>query len=189
MNDFSQNQALAVQLARQVLDQNPIYIDTETTGLDANAEIVEIALLDHDGTLLFQSFVRPQLPIPFDAMQIHHITNEMVQSAPTWPAIWPTVRSFILGRIIATYNADFDHRMMKQSFTRYKLPWKENLKMFCIMKLYAQFRGEWDLRRNAYRYFSLDYAGKASRLILPNSHRAVDDSLLARSLLHYIANQ
>jgi DNA polymerase III subunit epsilon len=182
------NQLRAVQTARQVLEQKPVYIDTETTGVDKNAEIVEISIVNHDGTVIFESLIRPQQPIPPEVIAIHHITNEMVLGKPTWPAIWPTIRSYILGRIVATYNADFDLRMMQQSFTRYKLPWKENLKMFCVMKLYAEFRGEWDSRRGGYRYFTLERAGADSRISLPNSHRASDDSLLARSLLHYMAS-
>jgi hypothetical protein len=57
------------------------------------------------------------------------------------------------------------------------------------MKLYAQFRGDWDAQRRQYRYISLEKAGKDAGIYLPNTHRAVDDALLARAVLHFIANQ
>lgn len=179
----------AVQIASAILDLQPVYLDTETTGLDRDAEIVEISILDANGATLFESLVRPRQPIPADAIWIHGITNDMVQSAPTWPAIWPTVRSLLLGRTIAIYNAEYDLRLMQQSHSRYRLPWREQLKTFCIMKLYAEYRGEWDSKRRAYRYFSLDQACQHFALSLPNRHRATADSLLARSLLHFIAGR
>ena len=55
------------------------------------------------------------------------------------------------------------------------------------MKLYAQFNGEWDLKRGAYRNVSLDLAGKQAGIAIPNSHRAHDDARLAKALLEYMA--
>ncbi|NPV76865.1 MAG: 3'-5' exonuclease [Anaerolineae bacterium] len=178
---------MAIQTARQILAQYPVYLDTETTGLSNSAEIVEIGIVDHDGTVLFETLVRPARPIPPEAIAIHNIDNEMVKGSRAWPTIWPVVRELVLNRIIATYNADYDLRILQNSLTQYGLAWKENLKMFCIMKLYAQFRSEWDPRRGAYRYFSLEEAGRSSGLSLPNAHRAIADTLLARDLLLYIA--
>ncbi len=177
----------AVQTARQILAQRPVFLDSETTGLSSSAEIVEIGIVDHDGTILLETLVRPARPIPSEATSIHHIDNEMVGSARAWPTIWPSVRELVLNRTIAAYNADYDHRILQNSLTQYGLPWRENLKMFCIMKLYAQFRAVWDPRRGAYRYFSLEDARHSCGLSLPNAHRAIADTLLARDVLFYIA--
>jgi len=180
-------QQRAIQIARQIIAQKPIYLDTETTGLDRNAEIVEISIIDHDGSILFDSLVRPTKPIPADARRIHHITDEMVRTASPWPIVWPSVRAILANRIVAIYNEEYDVRLMQQSHAQYRMPWRESLKTVCVMKLFAQFRGDWDPVRRAYRYMSLDKAGKISRITLPNSHRAADDTLLTRALLHYMA--
>jgi len=177
----------AVQEALRILQQNPIYLDTETTGLGLDDEIIEIALLDDNENILFQSFVRPSQPIPPGTTAIHGITNDMVQNAPPWPIVWQNVRNIVRDRSIAIYNADFDIRMMKQSMTRYRQPWKETLSTVCIMRLYAAYRGEWDSRRMTYRFISLEQAGKQCGIPLPNAHRAIADTMLARALLHYIA--
>ena len=113
----------------------------------------------------------------------------MVAQYPSFPILWQQIRPIIGNSLIAAYNADFDIRMIKQSYTQYRLPWKDNLQNFCIMKLYAQFRGEWDYKHQSYRYYSLEKAGKDSNISLPNSHRAADDALLALALLHFIANE
>jgi DNA polymerase-3 subunit epsilon len=92
-----------------------------------------------------------------------------------------------LAKPIATYNADFDMRMMRQSHERYRLQWKDAFRSFCIMKCFAEFIGEWDPYKRAYRYHSLDNAGKKLKVNLPNSHRALDDTLLALQVLKGIA--
>lgn len=177
----------AIQIARQVLAQTPIYLDTETTGLDKTDEIVEISIIDDAGQVLLNSLVRPSQPIPAAAMNVHGITNEMVQKAPVWPILWQQVRPLLLGKTIVAYNSDYDHRLLQQSHARYQQPWRDRLTFFDLLKLYAQFRGEWDPNRRSWRYFSLDQAGKASKIVLPNAHRATADTLLTRALLHFIA--
>ena len=180
---------LAILQAREKLESRPIYLDTETTGLKSSDEIIEIAIVDDDGKVIYESLVRPSQPIPPDATAIHGITNEEVQKARTWPVIWPTLRIHLICCEIGIYNAEFDIRMMEQSHARYRLPWrdKDNLKTFDIMKLYALFKGEWDNNRRSYRYHSLDKAGRECKIAIPNAHRASADSLLARAVLHYMA--
>jgi DNA polymerase III subunit epsilon len=179
----------AIQIARQIVDQRPVFLDTETTGLDRTAEVIEIAVVDSDGSVLFESFVRPSSPIPVPATRIHHITDKLVEKAPTWPAIWPVLRTHLATRLIAIYNEEYDLRIMQQSHARYRLSWRENFKTTCIMKLYAQFQGDWDPMRRSYRYHNLANAGKQCGLSLPNSHRAAADALLARLVLMYMADQ
>lgn len=184
----TQDQRKAIQAAGNLLEQKPIYIDTETTGLGKEDEIIEIAIIEHDGTVLFNSLCKPTRSIPPEAVRINHITDEMVKDKPSWVVIWQKIRPLLFGRIIGMYNAEFDYRMMKQTHQKYNLEWKDNLRVFDIMKLYAMFRGEIDPIRRQYKFFSLEAAGKMAGIPIPNSHRAVDDTLLARALLHHIAN-
>ena len=95
--------------------------------------------------------------------------------------------ALLVGRLVVIYNAEFDLRMMQQSHARYRLPWKERLNTFDLLKLYAEFRGEWDPKRRSYRYHSLANAGQQCGISLPNAHRTTADTLLTRALLHHIA--
>lgn len=178
----------AVARAQQYLAQEPIYLDTETTGVRSTAEIIEISIVDHNGESIFDSLVRPRHPIPSDATQIHHITNAMVVDAPTWDTIWPQLEVLLAGRTIGIFNADFDLRLLRQSHQHAGLVWPEPvLDAFCIMNLYAQFYGEWDNYRQSYRWQSLDKAQRYCKIPLRNTHRAKDDALLARAVLQYMA--
>jgi DNA polymerase-3 subunit epsilon len=179
----------AVQRAQELFQHRPVYLDTETTGTGPHAEIIEIAIVDHEGSLLFQSLVRPRGAIEPDAQRVHHISQEMVKGAPTWGDIWAQVEAALAGRMIGVYNVDFDLRLMKQTHTRNWLRWQmDDRAFFCVMKLYARFYGEWDPRRGSYRFQSLEKAGQQAGIPLPNSHRAQDDALLTRALLEYMAN-
>ncbi len=174
-------------LATKIITSKPVYVDTETTGLEKQDEIVEISILDFDGAILLQSYVRPVNPLTSAATRIHGITNAMVANAPTWPALWPQIRGVLFSRLVAAYNAPFDLRMMQQSHSRYKIPWRETFEWVDVMILFSNYRGIWDPNRRSMKYFSLTDAGKHFDISLPNSHRASADALLTRAVLHCLA--
>ncbi len=186
-NTTNNTQDHAIQIARQIIEQRPVYIDTETTGIGKEDEIVEISIIDFDGKLLSNSLIKPTKPIPADAQNVHHISNKEVASAPAWPIAWPRIRSFLYGRSIVAYNAPFDYRMMQQSHARYRLPWKDTLQMLDALPLYSDYRGVWDPARRSMKYFKLEEAGAYFQIPLLNEHRAEADALLVRAVVHCIA--
>ncbi len=179
----------AIARAQQILADRPVYLDTETTGLDPRAEIVEIALIDHDGSVLLDSLVKPTRRIPWEATRVHNISNEMVADAPVWADLWPQVQMLLNGRRVGIYNAEFDLRMIQQSHAAHKVgETAAGSNAFCIMKLYAEFFGE----RGGYGNFKwqgLDKAAHQCRIALPNSHRAAADAQLARAVLEFVAKK
>lgn len=175
------------KLAAKIIASKPVYLDTETTGLEKQDEIVEISILDFDGAILLESYVRPVNPLTPAATRIHGITNAMVANAPTWPALWPQIRGFLFSRPVAAYNSPFDLRMMQQSHSSYKIPWRESFEWVDAMILFSNYRGIWDPLRKSMKYFSLTDAGKHFNISLPNSHRASADALLTRAVLHCLA--
>ncbi len=186
-SSFLSHRDQVIALARQKIEQKPVYIDTETTGLNRSDEIVEISIIDYDGSLLLSRLVKPSQAIPPDVERIHGISNQMVQTTQAWPILWPTVRYHLYGRLIAAYNAPFDQRMMEQSHARYRLPWRETLEFLDVLTLYSEYRGEWNPAYNSYRAFKLEEAGKYFNIPLPNAHRSTADALLTRAVLHSIA--
>lgn len=172
-----------INLAKRFIAANPLFLDTETTGLDSRSEIVEIAIVESNGTVAFQSLVKPARPIPIDATRIHGIDNVLIADAPRWYQIWPEVQRMLSGRQVGIYNAEFDRRMLQQSNAIYQLPFKlsEGTNFFCIMNLFRDFR-------HTYRFHSLDSARSFFNIPIRNSHRAVEDTKLARAVLESIAS-
>ncbi len=103
------------RIARAWLARRPLYLDTETTGLGRDDEIVEIAILEHDGTPLIDTRLRPRKPIPPEATRVHGIGPLDVQHAPAWPAMQQAVCAALHGRALVIYNANFDLRMLVQT--------------------------------------------------------------------------
>ena len=129
-----QDRKAAIARAQIELNKQPVYLDTETTGLKPTDQIVEICLLESDGTVLFESLVKPTVKIPADAMRVHHITDAMVSAAPGWPELWPQLEPILAQRRIAIYNAEYDLRLMQQSHRAHRLTWATPVSAFCIMK-------------------------------------------------------
>ena len=180
----------AILVAKKILAASPIYLDTETTGMGYHDEVVEIAILDHDGSVVIDSLVKSIGEISSEAFAVHGITKGMVADAPTWGELWPEVEAALKDRVVAIYNAEFDNRMMMQSNRLHGLSWVPQYKdSFCIMKLYAQFYGQWNSYHNSFTWQSLDSARRQCSIEIPNTHRAKDDTLLARAVLHYMAGQ
>jgi DNA polymerase-3 subunit epsilon len=181
----------AIQMAKSKLALSPVYLDTETTGTGPTDEVIEIGIVDADGKTLFESLVKPVGKVGLAAFSVHGISEEMLVNAPRWMIVWPKVEAVLAGRTVGIYNADFDLRMFQQTHARYKLRWiiPQGASFFCVMKLYAQYYGERNLKTGGYRWQSLENAGRQCQLPEPNAHRSVADSLLTRALLHYIAGQ
>jgi len=174
--------------AQVLLAGQPVFLDTETTGLHLTAEVIEIGIVDDDENVLFDQLIRPRGKLDPAAVRVHGITPEMLKDAPTWEQVWPQAEEVLLNRKIGVYNVEFDLRLIKQSINRSWLRWGllDN-NFFDIMKLYARYFGDWDPIHRSFRYQSLELAGRQCGIRLPNAHRAVDDCLLARALLHHMA--
>ncbi|PKN87649.1 MAG: hypothetical protein CVU46_03790 [Chloroflexi bacterium HGW-Chloroflexi-8] len=183
------SQQQVIDYGRRKFSQDPVYLDTETTGLELNDEIVEIAIIDKNGLVLIDSLIKPKQPIPDSAIAIHHISNEMVKDSPTFIEIWPQIQEFILDRPVGMYNAEFDVRLMKQSMNIYNQSINQKNVAFDVMKMFSDYRGLIDSRRKAMRRFRLEEAGRYFGIPIPNSHRAVDDTKLTRAVFHSIIGE
>ncbi|WP_342394975.1 DNA polymerase III subunit epsilon [Rhodoblastus sp.] len=91
-----------------------IVIDTETTGLEANAgdRIVEIAALELINGIksknTFHYYINPEREIPDSAFRVHGISNEMVSDKPKFLDVVDEFISFIGNDPIVAHNAEFD---------------------------------------------------------------------------------
>lgn len=179
------------QQAQQCLNRNFLILDTETTGLGDDDEIVEITIIDTTGKPLLNTLVKPSKPIPAEATAIHSITNEMVKDAPTWPEISPQLCSLISGRNIAIYNADYDIRLLEQTDRIWKVT--PNLsaptQTVCVMQEYAEFYGQRS-ERGGYKWQKLTAAAEQQGVKIEGTpHRALSDCLTTLGVLKAMAGE
>ena len=184
----------AIEQARLIMQQDPLILDTETTGLGNNAEICEISVIDARGRTLVDQLIKPVRPIPADATDIHGITNDDVAEASNFGHVWPQLTTILLGQTVVIYNSDYDLRLLRQSGMAVGIGSMGALhsitrNTFCAMKLYAQYYGAWNDRRGSYRWQPLDAAVRQCGITPPpNMHRARTDSELTLKVLEHMAN-
>ncbi len=166
---------------------NFVVLDTETTGLKRPAEIIEIAILDFLGKPLLESYVRPKLDIPPAAMAIHHISNDMVKDAPTWPEIKPRVLEAIAGKDVVVYNATYDRHMMHSSDENWSLSpteYKEFSNWYCAMEWFAANWGVYNEYYGSFRWEKLERAcAKFGLETIFSLHSAMGDADLTLQLV------
>lgn len=182
---------VAIKEARELLESDFVVMDTETTGLGPDAEIVEISIIDADGTDLFTSLVRPSMPILPELTAIHGIDNAMVRNAPTWKDIHDCVMHLFFGRKIAIYNAPYDLRMLRQcsDFAGCRVPDHLERQSKCVMQIYSKFRGEWSDHHGNWKWHKLSQAARDCGVDATGAHRAAADCKMTLGVLKHVASQ
>ena len=186
------------QISRQVcawLDANALILDTETTGLDADAEVVELAVIDCAGTVLLDTLVRPSGPVPAEAAAIHGITDAMLAAAPTWSEIHARFCDLVEGRQVVIYNHEFDVRVINQTARRYGLQAPQGFDLVlepgsihCAMQAYAGFYGAWNEEKKSYRWQKLSAAAAQQGVTVTNAHSALGDCLMTLGVVRAMAS-
>ncbi|WP_391591429.1 3'-5' exonuclease [Yersinia similis] len=165
--------------AKKWLKDNSLILDTETTGLDDDAEIIEISIIDCTGKILLDTLVKPIKAIPAEATAIHGITNDMVADAPTWRDIHYQFMTLTNDRTLLIYNALFDSRLIFQTAAANNCPVPEKKYIFdaeCVMESYAKYYGQWDQKRNKFKWQRLSNAAEQQGVAIDGTpHRALAD--------------
>jgi DNA polymerase-3 subunit epsilon len=178
-------------------EHTPFYvIDTETTGMEHwGFQIVEVAVVNQDGQVLYQSLCKPDISIPTSASKVSGITEVQLADAPTFTEIWPSLVELLTSADIPIYawNADFDRQALLLIAKRFGLPVPAALgsktRWHCAMRLHARWYGEWSNRRNDYRYQSLEWARTELGIEENEHHRAIFDAQKTLRVLRAIGSR
>jgi len=194
MADPAVREAISRQ-ARAWLEANALILDTETTGLGDDAEVVELAVIDCVGAVLLDTLVRPSGPVPAEAAAIHGITDAMLADAPTWSEIHARFCDLVEGRQVVIYNHEFDVRVINQTARRYGLQAPQGFDLVldpgsihCAMQAYARFGGEWSEEKGRYRWQKLSAAAEQQGVTVTNAHRALGDCLMTLGVVRAMAS-
>jgi DNA polymerase-3 subunit epsilon len=99
--------------ARHLLDnEEPLFLDLETTGRTKRDRIVEVSVVDARGQVVFSTLINPGRPIPPETTEIHGISDRDVADAPTWDQVKPQLRQVLQGRVIVAHYAKFEAKFL-----------------------------------------------------------------------------
>ncbi|EMD5224798.1 3'-5' exonuclease [Salmonella enterica] len=176
----------AARLAHTWLSQDPVFLDTETTGLDDTAQALEIGLVNTRGETIFETRLKPTVSIDPAAAAVHGISEAELADAPSWPDIAPQLLHHIGRRPMVIFNAEFDTRILAQTAAAHNDPagWLGSLTVYCAMRLAAGYYGPTN------RYGTISLASAASQAGLNwsgRAHSAVADAVMTARVVNDVA--
>lgn len=101
-------------------NERSLIVDTETIGVGPSIEIIEVALGDYQGRIVFESLIRPvynSLPPPSKHRRFDRAT---ILNAPYWADIYPEISALVNGKLLVAYNAAFDQRAIAAERSRHQ---------------------------------------------------------------------
>jgi DNA polymerase III epsilon subunit-like protein len=179
------------QECQRLLNLRPVFLECKPSRLEPQAEVVELALIDSDGSLILDELVRPKRRIKLAAVEVHGITNEIAKQAQPWTECWPKVDRLIYGRLVGIFGRELQLGWLTQSVRADFLRWNHDPEhFFCIQKVHAEFQAEWDPATRAFRTYTLENAATLTGLNPEPSEyrrRALEDARLARAIMLVMA--
>jgi DNA polymerase III epsilon subunit-like protein len=116
---FNTKQLYTPPLEIYELNERALIIDTETVGAGPTIEIIEIALGDATGRIVYETLVQPVFnPLPPPSKH-HRFDKAELRGAPQWTDVWPEISALIENRLLVAYNAAFDRRALAATCSRY----------------------------------------------------------------------
>ena len=144
-----------------------VYLDTETTGVSDDDEMVELTIIDDDGKPLINTLIKPKYHASWPgAQRVHGISPIDVRHAPTQDEISDKIREVVKGKMVVIYNAPFDSKFLPEL--------EDAGEIRCCMREFATFnKSKWKSLTNATKIVGYEWTG---------AHRALADTLALRAV-------
>ena len=176
--------------ARNILQLSPLFLHCKTTGASAQAEVVEIAILDSSGKPIVDELVKPKHHIRKNATEEHGVTDEMVDFAPRWVEILPRIEEVLLGKKICVYDAAYELQALQNSYHNIHQRWiLDDNNFYSLTDLFSRYRNERDPHTGLLLTYSLETAACLVGIDIEiiAFRRAHEDAWLMRAILLAIA--
>jgi DNA polymerase III epsilon subunit-like protein len=158
-------------------DEEVVVVDTETTGVSMQDQVVEIALVrvcNRKASDRYATLVQPGMPIPPSASQAHHIVDADVAHAPWLAEIAADIKAWIGDTsMLVAHNAGF-------------LPFLNARTWLCTLRLAKHLYRESPSHRNQYLRYALNLAVDTEG---GAAHRALGDALDTAALYRHLRDR
>jgi DNA polymerase III epsilon subunit-like protein len=101
-------------------NERSLIIDTETVGTGPSIEVVEIALGDCEGRIVYNSLVSPLYNHLPRSTRAQRFAQDEFASAREWSEVWAEVAPLLDNRLLIAYNAAFDRRALAAMRVRHR---------------------------------------------------------------------
>jgi len=159
-------------------------VDIETTGGQPSANaITEIAVYITDGKKIlehFETLVNPEIPIPVYIQSFTGISQSMVDNAPTFNQIAPSLLEILNGKIFVAHNVNFDYSFIKNQFEI--AGYQYNAPKLCTIRLSRKIIPD-------KASYALGNLCASVGISLENRHRAGGDAFATVKLFHLLVEK
>ncbi len=175
-------------------DVRILFLDTETTGSDpSTAEVCEVAFLlaEYDGfsftgkKQVFETLVKPSVPIPPEASAVNQISNKMVADSRKAGDFTEQIRKLTeQADFISAHNLPYDYMILKRQYPSLFNRFDKTMHIDTL----RLSRHIWqEIPSHALQ--ALRYRFELDTDITGEAHRALFDTELVQSLLHISLKQ
>lgn len=171
--------------AQQIVRRRPLILASKTMNIAGIDEIIELAIVDIYGQVIFNSLIKPGQPITARDGDQQGIATNLLAQAPTFPDVWPQIYPLLIHNELIIYNAAFYLRSLRQAATRYQLALPA-IVSHCMMSKYALYAGE-KVSEHEYKLYDLNEAC-AEFGIGTGSQQASENAEAIRQLLLVLAS-
>lgn len=122
----------------EYLHAGAVILDTETTGLSSNDEVIEIAIIDANEAVLFHGLYKPTVAVSAGALAVHGYTDEFLADKPSISTDYDRLKALLTGRTVLIYNASFDDELLHHTLLKHGLaPIEYN--SICVMHMMMEY--------------------------------------------------
>lgn len=134
-------------------------LDTETTGTEPGARIVEVAVvpIDPPGPPRVRR-LNPGIPIPAEATAVHGITDADVADCPRFAQVARGLADLLTGVDVVGFNVTFDLVLLSEEFTRAGVDWTFNGRILDAMAVFKHYHPR-DLSAAVRTYLGREHEG------------------------------
>lgn len=175
-----------------------IVLDTETTGVDDDSDIIELSISfpqetddNIDDIVNYTQRYKPNQPVPPEASAVHFISTEDLENCPPYKDDLPNIELLMTQEHTKYYvghNVQFDQRMINENYLQHnnELPdyLLDNSKWICTLRLAKKLFAEDVEFKNltlSYLWFKFGLYKDVNRPV--NAHAAKDDVFMCFKVL------
>lgn len=169
-----------VDMCKSMLsDDKYVILDTETTGLYDDHEVIELAVINTKGEKLYYSKFCPSIEVDEDAQRVNGFSKEILKDEPVFKSEIKTIREVLSDKVVLAYNSHFDATMLRNTANKFDESLEINHE--CVMRLFQNFTDR------SYRT-SLQNACYEMDVDIYQCHDALGDCYMVLELLRAMSN-
>jgi DNA polymerase-3 subunit epsilon len=161
-----------------------VCLDCETTGLEPKTDrLIEIAVClftFEEITESYETLIDPEILIPENTIEIHHITDEMVKGKPLVKEVLPKVLNLVQDHIIVGHGIQMDISFISEECKRAQIPCNIHENRFIDTLRLARLYGQSPVN-------SLERLRQHFNIADEGAHRAMSDVIVNIEVFKYLS--